>query len=194
MVEIIPNWHPMFVHFTVALLLIAGAGFIIAHLTQGNRYQPDILKVAKWNFWIGSFITIITVLAGWYAYNAVAHYPPSHAAITEHRNWALATVSIISILAIWLWRIQRSRNIKSSTPFVILIAVLMGLLGTTAWHGGELVYRYGLSVMSLPLSEGNGHDHEHAEGRGYSNNSMQEHNSIEKRNKPVEHDHSTHSH
>lgn len=35
--------------------------------------------------------TIGTVLAGWYAYNTVPHTALSHAAMTDHRNWALST-------------------------------------------------------------------------------------------------------
>lgn len=43
-----------------------------------------------------------------------------------------------------------------------------GLLLSTAWHGGELVYRYGLGVMSMPKSHGEGHAHEHGPGMGHT--------------------------
>lgn len=194
MIEIIPNWHPMFVHFTVALLFMAGIGFIIAHFTQRKRYQPNILKVAEWNFWIGALISIITVLAGSYAYNTVAHDAPSHAAMTDHRNWALVTMGILFMQAIWLWRIRRNGHLRLTTPFVILIVILMGALAGTAWRGGELVYRYGLGVMSLPQNEGDNHEHDH--GGSHSDNIGQEHEPIKKIGKPDKdaHDHSTHSH
>ena len=35
----------------------------------------------------------------------------------------------------------------------ILLIALLGLLMTTAWYGGELVYRHGIGVMSLPNAE-----------------------------------------
>lgn len=35
------------------------------------------------------------------------------------------------------------------------------LVMITAWHGAEVVYRYGIGVLSLPKSEGKGHQHSH---------------------------------
>jgi uncharacterized membrane protein len=41
MIEIIPNWHPVFVHFTIGLLLTAGllflAGYFMRHKTAGRK-------------------------------------------------------------------------------------------------------------------------------------------------------------
>ncbi len=53
--------------------------------------------------------------------------------------------------------------------FMLTLILSTGLLALTAWKGGELVYRYGLGVMSLPqVAQGaEGHDHEHAEGEGH---------------------------
>ena len=48
------------------------------------------------------------------------------------------------------------------------------LLGATGWHGGELVYRYGLGVLSLPAAEGEGHDHVHADGEMHEHESTAE--------------------
>lgn len=167
MIEIIPNWHPIFVHFTVALMSVAVLAFLVAHLAHGWRYRDEALKVAEWNFWLGSLSALVTLLAGWDAYNTVAHDAPSHAAMTTHRNWALVTLGVILVLDVWLWRIRRSHTTRLSHPFSLALVVFIGLLGVTAWHGGELVYRYGLGVMSLPVAEGDGHAHEHGEGQAH---------------------------
>jgi hypothetical protein len=37
--------------------------------------------------------------------------------------------------------------------------VVQTLLLITAWHGAELVFRYGLGVLSLPQAEEVGHHH-----------------------------------
>ena len=39
--------------------------------------------------------------------------------------------------------------------------ITLALLASTAWHGGELVYRYGIGVISLPQSSGPDHQHKH---------------------------------
>lgn len=164
MIEIIPNWHPVFVHFTLALLAVAGLLFIISGLAGKWQHRQTAFRVARWNFWIGTVITIATALAGWYAYNTVAHDAPSHAAMTLHRNWALATLVLLGVLALWLWFSRHRDTDRPSFPFMIVVVLFLALLATTAWHGGELVYRYGLGVMSMPEADGDGHDHEHADG------------------------------
>ena len=158
-IEIIPNWHPIFVHFTVALLSIS-ALFYLAGLVLR---KPNLLVVARWNLWIGAGITVGTVLAGFYAYNTVAHDGPSHAAMTDHKNWALVTASIFGVLAIW--SLAKHRGAKSvSSGFVILILLASGLLAVTGYKGGEVVYRHGMGVMRMPEISGDGGHGGHAHG------------------------------
>lgn len=164
MFEIIPNWHPIFVHFTVALLSLAVLMFAITPLLSGTL-QEQWRIVARWALWFGAGFAVITGLTGLYAYNTVAHDTPSHAAMTEHRNWAIATISLFLLLAIWsiVW-IRRKKSLN--VLFIAGMVIAGGVLASTAWRGGEAVYRYGLGVMSLPKAEGEGHAHEHADEAG----------------------------
>lgn len=165
MPEIIPNVHPIFVHFTVALLTISVGLFLILLLLQGRlptTLYTQLHTVARWNLWFGTAITLITGVAGLYAYNTVAHDTPSHIAMTDHRNWAIATIIVFTGLA--SWSITRTRSLKPhGRTFVFVMLVAGGILMSTAWHGGEVVYRYGIGVMSLPKAEGNGHNHAHGD-------------------------------
>jgi len=167
MIEIIPNWHPIFVHFTLALWTIAIGLFLLAIGWKNNRLRAQWLLVARWNMWLGALFALATAVAGWLAYNSVAHDAPSHAAMTEHRNWALATLAVMLPLSAWsAWRYRRVP--EPGFGFAVLLVIGLGLLGATGWRGGELVYRYGLGVMSLPAAEGEGHDHAHAEGESHA--------------------------
>jgi len=168
MIEIVPNWHPLFVHFTVALLSVAVVLFVLAALLKGYVLRGQWLTVARWNLWLGIGFAVITVIAGWYAYNTVAHDTPSHAAMTEHRNWALVTLAVFVLLGVWsVWR--HRAGTEPNAPFLAGLVIALALLMSTAWHGGELVYRYGLGVMSLPKAEGDDHSHEQVgtEGHGH---------------------------
>lgn len=162
MFEIVPNWHPIFVHFTVALLSLA------VILSVATPFIRTVLKeqwhtVTLWALWFGAGFTILTGLTGLYAYNTVTHDTPSHAAMTDHRNWAVVTVSLFLVLA--MWAVLRVRHKKVLGPvFVIGMVFAGGVLASTAWRGGEVVYRYGLGVMALPLTE---EGHAHAEGEGH---------------------------
>ncbi len=162
MFEIIPNWHPIFVHFTVALLsLSVGLTIVIPFIKSPLKDQWQI--VARWALWFGAGFTVITGLTGLYAYNTVAHDSPSHLAMTDHRNWAIVT--IISFLALAGWSIHWFRQNRTlGKVFIYCIAVSGMLLGSTAWHGAEVVYRYGVGVKSLPKADTHQHEggtHEH---------------------------------
>jgi uncharacterized membrane protein len=121
-------------------------------------------------------VTILTVIAGLHAFYTVKHDGISHTAMTIHRNWALTTLSIMLLLAVWsVWRWHRNKVVT----LIFIISLLIGeaLLLSTAWHGAELVFRYGLGVMSLPNTD----DHNHHHGNGMMDNmtgeipSMDEH-------------------
>src|SRR5450759_318225 len=166
MIEIIPNWHPVFVHFTVALLIIAAAIHLLSHFLHhfqsGGELANQLTIVARWNLWFGVGFTLLTVAAGWYAFNTVAQDAPAHIARTEHRNWAMATFALLLGIAGWEYYLSRHGRGKGWL-FTALLVIAAGLLLSTAWHGSELVYRYGLGVMSMPKPEGPGHTHEHGD-------------------------------
>lgn len=166
MIEIIPNFHPIFVHYTVALLSIASGLFVISRFLPISELQINCLTAARWSLWLGSFITIFTLLAGWQAYNTVTHDGPSHAAMTNHRNWALVTALLFFILTGWSFKCRLKKYISISFTITVIVAAI--LLLTTAFKGGEVVYRYGIGVMSLPQTnvsthEADGDDHGAAE-------------------------------
>ena len=164
MIQIIPNWHPVFVHFTVALLSLAVIFPLVDKVLNNARLKEQLQIMARWNLWLGTGFGIVTALAGWDAYNTVEHDAASHAAMTLHLYWALATLAVFVMLSSWsIWRTYTNR--KNGALFTVLLLAGGALLLSTAWHGGELVYRYGLGVMSLPQSApaGDGHDHEHVQ-------------------------------
>lgn len=167
MFQILPNWHPIFVHFSVALLSIAALLHLASHFVSKPALADQWAIVARWNLWIGVGLTLLTVAAGWYAYNTVDHDTPSHAAMTVHRNWAMVTFAVFLGIAAWEYYLHRHAKGKSWL-FTGLLLAAAALLLSTAWHGGELVYRYGLGVKSLPKVEGEGHAHEHGNGEGHA--------------------------
>ncbi len=162
MLEMMPTAHPIFVHFTVALLFVAAALFILGTIFAKQPWAQTALRVAHVNLWLGAIFTIGTVTAGLYAYNTVNHDTPSHLAMTNHREWALPTAALFIGLAIWSIIIYR-RSLRVGMVFLAMLMLASGALGVTAWKGGELVYTHGLGVMSiLEVSGDGGHDsHDH---------------------------------
>lgn len=175
MINILPNWHPIFVHFTVALLSVAAALHLLSHFVSRHDLKNQLAITARWNLWIGIGVTLLTVAAGWYAFNTVNHDEPSHLAMTEHRNWAIVTLVVFLGIAAWEYYLHRHSKHKGWL-FTASLLFATSLLLSTAWHGGELVYRYGLGVMSMPKSEGAGHAHDH--GKGHDDTANDKHPNV----------------
>jgi len=159
--EIIPNWHPIFVHFTVSLFSTTVGFFVFSYLfsyvSRIPKYLVLDLEIAgRWCLWVVSIITLGTVLAGLYAYYTVKHDKVSHNIMIIHRNWALMTATTILLLGVWSF-LRYLKNIRLSFVFVFALLIVQFLLLTTAWYESELLYRYGLDVMSLPITEGENH-------------------------------------
>ncbi len=164
MIEIIPNWHPIFVHFTVALLSMASLLLIAA------RFVPESLArqwsmAGRWCLWLGALFAIVTVAAGLYAEDTVAHGESAHEAIEDHEALALTTLGWFLVLAAWaLWKVRKgAEQALRHGLFLLLLAIGAGLLSSTAWHGAELVYRHGLGVLSLQQVDASMEHHHDAE-------------------------------
>jgi uncharacterized membrane protein len=155
----------------VALLIVATAIHLLSRFMPNSKLRNQLTIVARWNLRIGVAITLLTVAAGWYAYSTVSHDAPSHIAMTEHCNWAMVTLALFLGIAGWEYYLSR-RGENQSWLFTGLLAIAAVFLLSTAWHGGELVYRYGLGVMSMPKPEGPGHTHEHGDGHEQSHDDM----------------------
>jgi len=163
MFEILPNWHPVLVHFSVALLTLSVLLHLLGLVPGKGRVLEELSVVADWTLWLGTLASVATVIAGVFAYNSVTHDEPSHAAMTVHRNWGLVTLATFAVLAVWsAWRRWQGRA-RGGVVFALLLLAAGAVLASTAWRGGELVYRHGLGVMALPMTEshGDGHDHAH---------------------------------
>ena len=188
-IEIIPNWHPMLVHFTIALFTVSALLYLAGLVLK----KPNLLVVARWNLWIGALATILTVIAGFDAYNSIPHDGPLHAAMTDHKKWALVTASIFGLLALWaLFKHQSAKTV--SIFFVGLILIASGLLAVTGYKGGEVVYRHGGGVMRMPEISGDGGHRSHAHGEGEEHGGMSANDSMNMDTASMEDNHSNHGH
>ncbi len=145
-------WHPMLVHFSVALLTVAAMFFAISTFFPRAQLRRQWIVVAEWNLWVGLALSALTVMFGWLAFSTVNHDDISHELMKAHAVFALATVGVFVLVAIWSRR-QRQTKRYPSWLFLGSIAVGFTLLAITGWRGSELVYGHGLAVTALPKSE-----------------------------------------
>lgn len=165
-IEIIPNWHPVFVHFTIGLLATSVALYLIATIVRKEGLHGQLATTARWTLWIGVLMTAATVLSGLDAYDTVPHHSTTqHLAMGYHRSWALGTAALFALLALWsVATYRRGRTAFSGLRHYAFVALLLtagGMLAVTGYKGGELVYRHGIGVLAVPAPENGGRDHGH---------------------------------
>lgn len=159
---VMTNWHPIFVHFTVALSIASLLMFLLGSTRLKGKWTEPLLHAAHFNLWLAALFTIGTVIAGFYAFNTVIHDAQSHLAMLDHRNWAIAAAVVVTGTAIWSLLRWRRSSISPRLPMFLLLVCMTSLIGITGFKGGELVYHYGLGVLSLPDAEVDD-DHSHGE-------------------------------
>ncbi len=117
------NWHPIFVQFSVASLVIATVMLAVA-ADQALTSPRDQLQIAgRSMFWIGAVMLMLTGITGLQTYYASVHVGSPHRAMTEHENWALWIFATIIPIAAVMW-IHRSRALPP-----LALALLFFLTG-----------------------------------------------------------------
>ena len=160
--QILPNLHPIAVHFPIVLILIAFIFSLTAFTLRQHALAAHLAASGRFSLWLASISAVIAALLGWLVFNSVNHDDAGHAAMLLHRAWAIPTASGIVLLAAWdIWK-NRATDIMS-IPELILLFLLSTSIAVTGWLGGEVVYRHGIGVLSMPAMEatGNGKKHEH---------------------------------
>ena len=157
--KIIPNFHPIVVHFPIALTIIAFLLSIAAYAGRSHPISAQLAAAGHFTLWLAAIGAAVAVLFGWLAFNSIAnHDDAGHAAMLLHRAWAIPSAIGLILLATWdAWRYRVNELI--SVPMLFVLLLLSQAIAITAWLGGEVVYRHGIGVLSIPSSDSAGHGH-----------------------------------
>lgn len=187
MFEIIPNWHPVLVHFSISLFIVSALAFVVAGFAKTYNIKYAARTYGRVSLWLAFIAILLTVAAGFQAYNTVTHDGPSHESMKIHRNWAFSVLALVTVLFFWsIYYVKKQR--EESGIFTALGIIGIVLVVITAWWGGELVFRHGLGVMSLPQTSSTGHHHEAGVDSGHHSSIDMDMNQEQK--KPQTHEHS----
>jgi uncharacterized membrane protein len=150
--QIIPNLHPAVVHFPIALTIVAFILGLAARLFRQSASSTSLAAAGYYVLILAAVSAVAAVGFGWLAFNSTMnHDDAGHAAMLLHRAWAIPTAVGLVLLAIC----------PMSIPVLVCLAGLSMSVATTAWLGGEVVYRHGIGVLSFPASGGHQHAGHH---------------------------------
>ncbi len=133
--------HPMPVHFPIALYLL-GVLLTGGYLWRG---QLEYERFAYWSFILSWLATIIASLVGLIDQNQLELADPRRVSVNNHITSGVALLIINGLLVYlrfrWVDALRRYRWLYLSLMTLGVVAIL-----TTAWLGGELVYRLQVGI------------------------------------------------
>jgi uncharacterized membrane protein len=143
---ILPGWHPVVVHFPLALVVSSALFLSAARILPRQSHAATLATVGTWNLCVGAVAALFALATGLAAVLHLQVGEAAHQAISLHLKWAMATTLALVLLAVW----RGAGNAQESRPswiFVMLLLAATAALIVTGYRGGQNVYRYGVGVQ-----------------------------------------------
>ncbi len=136
------NWHPLFVHFPIALWV----GALIFEAMAVLRSSEDWHKTAARLLYLGTLCGLAAAGTGLLAEESVPEAGPAHDAFEIHETLMYITMSVaVGLCGVAFFK-RNSFSAGMRKIFLAGLLVLAGLMTAGADRGAQLVYQYGVSV------------------------------------------------
>jgi uncharacterized membrane protein len=139
------RWHPMVVHFPLALVTTATLCLLSARLWRRESRAATLATVGTWNLCLGALAAVLALATGLAAVVGLQVGEAAHRAISVHLKWAVASTLVLVLLSVWRGA-GVAPDSRPSWFFMGLLLVASAALLVTGYHGGQNVYRYGIGV------------------------------------------------
>ena len=143
-----PGWHPMVVHFPIALTLSAGVALISARLVRQESLAETLATVGTWNLCAGSVAALFALATGLAGILDLQVGVAARAAIATHVKWAMFTSVALILVSVWRAAGSAARA-RPSWAFIIVLSAICAALSMTGYFGGQNVYRFGVGVEHM---------------------------------------------
>jgi uncharacterized membrane protein len=143
--RLIPGWHPIVVHFPLALIVTAALLLSGARLLRPESRAATLATVGTWNLCLGALAALIALATGLAAVLDLHVGAAAHQAISTHLKWAILATLALVLLAVW----RGAGSVAQARPswlFLIVLWAATAALVETGYRGGQNVYRYGIGV------------------------------------------------
>jgi len=142
---LIPGWHPIVVHFPLALVVTAAILLFAARLLRAETRAATLATVGTWNLCLGALAALVALATGLAAVLDLHVGAAAHQAISTHLKWAIFTTLALVLLAVWRGA-GSAPQARPSWLFLIVLWAATAALLETGYRGGQNVYRYGIGV------------------------------------------------
>jgi uncharacterized membrane protein len=145
-----PGWHPIIVHFPLALVLTATPLLIAARVLRREALAATLATVGTWNLCLGAAAAMLALATGVGALLDLQVGEAARQAISIHMKWAMLTTLLLVLLAVWRGA-GSAQGSRPSWAFILLLLAAAAALAATGYRGGENVYRYGVGVQKIAV-------------------------------------------
>lgn len=150
--NLVPGWHPMVVHFPLALVVTATVLLSAARILRREDYVATLATVGTWNLCLGAVAALFAMATGLAAMLGLHVGLAARQSISLHLKWAIFTSVALLLLSVWRGA-GRAQNSRPSWIFVVVLAAVTAALIVTGYRGGENVYRHGVGVIMMEQSQ-----------------------------------------
>ncbi|HEY2534895.1 MAG TPA: DUF2231 domain-containing protein [Xanthobacteraceae bacterium] len=139
------QWHPMMVHFPLALTLTGFLCLLFSRLLQHRPLHASLAVCGTWNFIIAGITALMTLGTGLIAAWHLQLHGGAQYSVSRHVIWAVCTSQLVVLLG--LWRAFANSIEKTPSPLFLMLGLIAcaGFI-VTGYYGGENVYHYAIGV------------------------------------------------
>ena len=140
-----PGWHPIVVHFPLALIVTAAVALSLARWVPGNRMSATLASVGTFNLCVGAAMLFLALGTGLAASIGLEIAADAHRAIASHVKAAVLT-TILTLLAAVLRGAGAAADSRPTPALLVIVWLATAATTVTGYRGGQNVYRYGIGV------------------------------------------------
>jgi uncharacterized membrane protein len=146
--QLVPGWHPLIVHFPLALIATAAACLSMARALPAQQHAGTLAVVGTWTLGFGTVGLFLALGSGLAAVIDLQVEAAAHRAITAHVKSAVVTTVLVLLAAVWRCA-GVAPDARPSWVFLLVMWVATSSLVVTGYRGGQNVYRYGVGVDAV---------------------------------------------
>ena len=171
--------HALLNDLPIALLMTAVFFDLLALATRRVAFRQVGFSLLL----VGALGAVAAVLSGLQAEEHIAHGEAVHRVMETHEQFALISLGVFGVLA--LWRLVREKRMGSLERTIAVVASLAGAgtLFATGLYGGRLVFNHAAGIPSKVLEE---ELHERSEAHQHGGEAADDHAAPEAAAGPAE--------